>query len=129
VNFHVSQPGTICSAVLEGEVTDAQKLSLAKMELSNSMLDVCAPQHWPLLRECRHADIEDMLATGGVLLPGSVKKIVAVRIYLHLRRAESLKVQLLAVVGCQTWTLLHVLSPAYNSCTTAGWFRSVRPDV
>jgi hypothetical protein len=69
-------------AVLEGEVTQKQKDTVSKMELSNSLLDVCHPQYWKFIRQCSHADIEPLLATGGVLLPGSVKKIVAVWVYI-----------------------------------------------
>jgi hypothetical protein len=68
----------LAGVVLDGDITNEEKESLSRMEQANMMLAVCSRSYWPLIRKCKQTELGDLLATGGVLLPGSVHKIVTV---------------------------------------------------
>ena len=59
--------------MLEGDFSDPEIQKLNRMETCNSLL-----KYWQLIRECRYSDLDGLLNTGGVVLAGSVRNIVAV---------------------------------------------------
>jgi hypothetical protein len=66
-------------AVLDGKLTEQEKGSMLNMQLSNSLLQQCSPVYWQRLRTLSRSDLGDLMHTGGVALPSSVDKTVAVR--------------------------------------------------